>query len=292
MANQITTAFVQQYTTNVMLLAQQNASRLRRAVTVGSYTGKAAVPVEQIGLVELQPLITRAGDTPVIETPHARRWVSPQAYGGGDYLDEEDKVQALINPDSAYARAQAAAANRAIDRAIINAAIGTAKVGADGTTNEAFDTTNFQITIGGVLNLATLVTAREKIMAANVDPDDEFYVVMRQRHISQLLAAAAVNNYVTPIVTNQDFFPTAGPSPLMSATLPLIAGFRVIQTELLASTQVICFAKSRMHLGLWKDVESSIDRVPTKNNNWLVQTKVIFGATRLEQAGVVSIITT
>ena len=49
MSFQVTTAFVQQYTSNVSLLLQQRGSKLRDCVTVGSYTGKAAKVVEQIG---------------------------------------------------------------------------------------------------------------------------------------------------------------------------------------------------------------------------------------------------
>jgi hypothetical protein len=290
MSNQITTAFVQQYTTKVALLSQQVGSRLRMCVTTGSYTGKAAVPVEQLGAVEPQVLATRHADTPVVETPHARRWVSPTPYGGGDYFDEEDAVQALLNPTNDYARNQAAGMGRAIDRAIITAALGTSKIGADGTTNEAFDTANFQIAAGGAgLTIQKIVQAREKIAAANVDPIDEFYLVGRQRHITNLLSAGVVNNYVTPVVTSRDFFEG---NALMSATLPLIAGFRFIQTEVISSTTVLAFAKSGLHLGIWKDISSSIDRIPSKNNNWLVQTKAIFGATRLEQAKIVDIQTT
>lgn len=290
MSNQITTAFTQQYSTRVALLSQQVGSRLRATCTTASYTGKAAVPVEQLGKVEPQILATRHADTPVIETPHARRWVSPTPYGGGDYFDEEDQVQMILSPTSDYARNQAAGMGRAMDRAILTALYGTAKTGADGTTNETFDTTNFEIAAGGAaLTLSKIVQAREILMAADVDPMDEFYLVGRQRHITSLLSAGVVNNYVTPVVTSRDFFEG---NALMSATLPLIAGFRYIQTELATSTQVLAYAKSGAHFGIWKEITASIDRVPTKNNNWLVQTKAIFGATRLEQAKVVSILTT
>lgn len=289
MSNQITTAFTQQYSTRVALLSQQVGSRLRPTVTQASYTGKAASVVEQLGKVEPQVLATRHADTPVIETPHARRWVSPTPYGGGDYFDEEDQVQMLLNPTNDYARNQAAGMGRAMDRAILTALYGTAKTGADGTTNETFDTTNFEIAAGGTaLTLAKILQAREILMAADVDPMDEFYLVGRQRHITSLLGVTA-SNYVTPVVSSRDFFEG---TPLMSATLPLIAGFRYIQTELATSTQVLAYAKSGGHFGSWKEITASIDRVPTKNNNWLVQTKAIFGATRLEQAKVVSILTT
>ena len=66
MSDQISTAFVQQYSTNVGLLLQQRGSKLRDSVSVGSYTGKAAKAVEQIGSVTAQPRTSRHSDTPLI----------------------------------------------------------------------------------------------------------------------------------------------------------------------------------------------------------------------------------
>lgn len=293
MSNQITTANVLQFGTNVALLSQQVGSRLRSCVTTGSHTGKAAAVVEQFGSVEPVELNVRHADTPVIETPEARRWVSPKNFGGGDMFDEEDAVRILIDPKNVYARAQAAGMGRAIDRALIAAAKGTSKVGEDGTTNEAFDTANYQIAAGGTgLTIQKLVQAREKMMAANVNPDDEFYVIVAQKHITDLLSAGVVNNYVTPIVTSNDFFPQGQMSPLMSAQIPLIAGFRLIQTQLTLNTECIAFAKSGLYLGVWADIQSYVNQIPSKSMNWLIQTKATFGATRLEQGKVVSILTT
>ena len=104
MSFQVTTAFVQQYTTNVQLLLQQRGSKLRDAVTVGSYTGKAAKSVEQIGAVTAQKRLTRHGDTPMISTPHAARWVFPTDYEWADLIDDQDKLRMLIDPTSPYAQ--------------------------------------------------------------------------------------------------------------------------------------------------------------------------------------------
>ena len=46
MSFNVTTHFVQQYTTNVQLLLQQKGSKLRGTVSTGSYSGKAAKAVE------------------------------------------------------------------------------------------------------------------------------------------------------------------------------------------------------------------------------------------------------
>ena len=86
MSFEVNTAFVQQYSTNVGLLLQQRGSKLRNAMTAGSYTGKAAKAVEQIGAVTAQARTSRHGDTPLISTPHDARWVFPTDYEWADIL--------------------------------------------------------------------------------------------------------------------------------------------------------------------------------------------------------------
>ena len=51
MSVNISTAFVQQYSTNIMMLLQQQGSRLRNAVQNYSFVGKAASMAEQFGSV-------------------------------------------------------------------------------------------------------------------------------------------------------------------------------------------------------------------------------------------------
>ncbi len=51
MSVQVNTAFVQQYSTNIMMLLQQQGSRLRNAVQNYSFQGKAASMAEQFGSV-------------------------------------------------------------------------------------------------------------------------------------------------------------------------------------------------------------------------------------------------
>ena len=51
--------FVQEYSTNINLLLQQNGSKLSGTVMTGSHTGKQASPVDQVGAVEANRVTTR-----------------------------------------------------------------------------------------------------------------------------------------------------------------------------------------------------------------------------------------
>ena len=140
MSQQITTAFVQQYSANVQMLSQQMGSRLRDAVRLETVVGKNAF-IDQIGSVTAQLRSSRHADTPQIDTPHQRRRLSIASYEFADLIDDQDKVRMLIDPTSSYAQAAAAAMGRAMDDVIITAALGTANTGETGSGSATLDAT-------------------------------------------------------------------------------------------------------------------------------------------------------
>jgi Phage capsid protein len=77
MSFNVSTAFVQQYATNVQMLLQQQGSRLRDAVQTMSFQGKAASMAEQFGSVSPVRNQSRHSDTPLISTPQDKRWIYP-----------------------------------------------------------------------------------------------------------------------------------------------------------------------------------------------------------------------
>ncbi len=104
MSNQITTAFVQQYSSNVQMLSQQMGSYLRSAADVETIVGKNAF-FDQVGKTTAVLRTSRHSDTPQIDTPHSRRRVSLGDYEWADLIDNADKVRLLIDPTSSYAKA-------------------------------------------------------------------------------------------------------------------------------------------------------------------------------------------
>ena len=66
MSSQITTSFVEQYSSNVGLLSQQLASKLRSSVDVESVKGKNAY-FEQLSATAAALRTSRHGDTPQID---------------------------------------------------------------------------------------------------------------------------------------------------------------------------------------------------------------------------------
>jgi hypothetical protein len=91
-SNQITTAFVEQYSSNIQMLSQQKGSLLRDKVRLETVVGKNAF-FDQVGSVTATVRTSRHSDTPQVDTPHSRRRVSLVDYEFADLIDDLDKVQ-------------------------------------------------------------------------------------------------------------------------------------------------------------------------------------------------------
>lgn len=285
MSFDVTDAFVQQYSTNVALLLQQRGSRLRDACTVGSYTGKAAKAVEQIGSVTAQVRSSRHADTPLISTPHDARWVHPTDYEWADMIDDQDKLRMLIDPTSPYAMNGAYSLGRALDQLIITAALGTALTGENGSTSTSFTAGN-TIAVGATgMTVAKLRTARKILLTNEVDVAmDPLYIAVTATQMDNLLG--------TTEVTSSDYNSVKA---LVQGNIDTFLGFKFIQTELLGvdgsgDRRCIAWAKSGMHVGIWNDITTKISERADKSYATQVYVKGTFGATRVEEGKVVEII--
>ena len=286
MSFEVTTAFVQQYTTNVALLLQQRGSKLRDYCTVGNYTGKAAKAVEQVGAVTAQVRTSRHSDTPLISTPHDARWVFPTDYEWADMIDDQDKLRMLIDPTSSYATNGAYALGRAMDDLIITAALGDAKTGENGTTITGFATATQQIAAAASgLTIAKLRAAKKIFMRNEVDMDmDQLCIAVTAEQIEDLLA--------TTEVTSSDYNTVKS---LVQGNVDTFMGFKFIQIERLgvdgsSARRVIAWAKSGLHIGMWNDINTRIGERADKSYATQVYVKGTFGATRTEEKKVVEII--
>jgi len=281
MSAQITTAFSQQFSTNVQLLSQQRGSILRGGVSEESVTGEKAF-FDQVGAAAAVKRTSRHGDTPVVETPHSRRMVTMDSYERADLIDDVDKVKMLIDPTSTYAQAAAAAMGRAMDDAIITAATGTAKTGKSGSTSTSMLAAN-QIANGSAdLTVAKLIQAKKILDNGSVDPSIPRHIAVGPDQIEALLN--------TTSVTSSDFNTVKA---LVQGEINTFMGFQFHMSTRLAKSGNIrtCFAwaEDGIKLAVGKDVMSRIDERSDKSYSTQVYYCATFGATRMEEAKVVQI---
>ena len=285
MSQQITTAFVQQYSANVQLLSQQMGSRLRDAVRLETVVGKNAF-IDQIGSVTAQLRSSRHADTPQIDTPHQRRRLSIASYEFADLIDDQDKVRMLIDPTSSYAQAAAAAMGRAMDDVIITAALGTASTGETGSGSATLDATNNMVgsaSSNDGLTIAKLTEAKRKMDLNDVDPSIPRYIAVGPKQIEDLLG--------TTQVTSSDFNTIKA---LVQGDVDTFMGFQFIMTNRLdidSNDIRSCFAwaEDGITLGIGKDVQARIDERNDKGYATQVYYCMDIGAVRMEEAKVVKI---
>lgn len=281
MSTQVNTAFVQQYSANVQMLSQQMGSRLRDAVRIENIVGKNAF-FDQVGLATAQKRTTRHGDTPQIDTPHARRRVSLVDYEYADLIDDQDKIRMLIDPTSAYAQAAAAAMGRAMDDEIIAAATGTAFTGETGSTSTALPAGQKIADGGADLTLAKLREAKKILDLSDVDPSIQRYIAVGPNQIESLLGDTTV--------TSSDFNSVKA---LVQGELDTFMGFKFIVTNRLAKSGDIrsCFAwaEDGLLLGVGKDSTARIDERADKGYATQVYYCMSIASTRMEEEKVVQI---
>lgn len=287
MSDQAPAGFKTEFQARITTLLQQEGSKLRNAVMSGSHTGEQASVTDQIGKVELVQQTTRHAKTPHLNTPHTRRWVEPTPFHGADLIDHIDKLQFNVDPQPSYVTNFGMAAGRAIDSIIIPAFFATAKTGRNVTSGtEAFDATSYEVAAGGVgLTLAKLREGIRRMKSANVDVERE-----------QLFLAVTANEWQDLMsetqVLSSDY--NAGVAPIRTGRLPALYNCTIIETQMLEASGgnqlVPLWCKSGMHLGIWNDIQTEVDRRVDLSYAWQVYVRVMAGATRLEQGKVVRIL--
>ena len=282
MSTQITTAFVNQFSANVQMLSQQMGSILRAAVDVETVNGEKAF-FDQVGSAAAVKRTTRHGDTPMVETPHERRMVTMADYEYADLIDDQDRVRLLIDPTSTYGRAAAAAMGRAMDDEIIAAALGTAQTGKDGGTSTTLPAGQKIAVASAGLTIAKLVSAKELLDAASVDPSIPRHIVVSPKQISDLL-----NNTT---VTSSDFNTVKA---LAQGEINSFVGFQFhvsnrLTTDGSGDRQVIAFASDGIKLAIGKEPSARIDERADKSYATQVYYCQSLGCTRMEESKVVEI---
>ena len=282
MSTQITTAFVNQFSSNVQLLSQQKGSLLRGAVSEESVTGEKAF-FDQVGSVAAVKRTSRHQDTSILDTPHSRRMVTMDTYEWADLIDDADKVRMLIDPTSTYAQAAAAAMGRAMDDSIIAAATGSSLTGSSGGTTTDMIAGNIIAHGSADLTLAKLIQAKKILDEGSVDASIPRYIAVAPAQIEALLG--------TTQVQSSDFNSIKS---LVQGEVDTFMGFKFIMSTRLAVASNIrtCFAwaEDGLKLAVGKDVMAKIDERADKSYSTQVFYCSTFGSTRMEEAKVVSVL--
>lgn len=281
MSTSVDVAFVQHYSANVLYLAQQKESKLRRAVRIRDNVVGKSTNFERIGATSAVLRTSRHADTPLVSTPHSRRRASLEDYEWADLIDKQDEIRTLLELTSPYAINAAMSMNRTVDDIII-AALGAAAVNVaadDSTSTTAVANTIVHGSVG--LTVDKIRQAARVLDLGDVEMEDRFFVA--SPHGKEDLLA-------TTEATSSDFVSVKN---LVNGTISSFYGFEFIWSTRLpvASTTRTCYAfqKDGMALAIGKDIAQRISERDDKSYATQVYYCLTAGAVRVEEARVVPV---
>lgn len=300
MSQNIPNWYVNQYNSNIVLLSQQQKSRLEQAVMTGSHYGQQASPIDQYGTIEMQEVGTRYEPMTRQDANLDRRWLAPRDADAAQLIDSFDKLKLLTDPNSIYVKGAVAAANRKKDDRIGAAFFASAQTGVTGGTSTAFDTTNqvVSVNVGGTasnLNVAKLERARRILLgqeALNSDNPEPVYAAITSVEHESLINEIQVisNDFNTSVAYDEN------------GIIRKWRGFNFIHSERSwitttatddqsgSSKAIPVWVKSGMYLGTWNDIETDVSqRKDLRGMPWQAYTKLSTNSTRLEEKKVVKV---
>lgn len=278
MAVTITTAQVQQYSSNVQIKFQQFGSVLRPLVRTEMTNAKYRY-FDLLAPTAAVKNTSRYAPTPLVNSQHERRRAEMNDYDWADLIEDQDRVRMLINPDSAYVTNAVAALGRAIDQEIIDAFDATAVTGETGSGSSSFDTANWTLGGSGIpMSVDILRQAKYKLDVANV-PMTGRHIVLGPKQIQDLLEETEV--------TSADFNTVRA---LVAGEINSFMGFKIhtIDPDLLPYTSAtdrrLCFGwhERAMGLAMGMDIRVSVDKRPDIRNAQQILVQGVFGAVRIE----------
>lgn len=289
--------YVETYTDNLRLLAQQVPSRFREACDVQSAHGEGIAMLETVASSEAEEITTRYQPKVDIEQTHERRWATPRHFSWGAKCESLDKLKMNVELSGIYTRNGNAAINRAFDDEFINKIFAAAKSGRDGSTTTAFGTTAATVVpvdegAGAAtgMNVDKLLAARELVLTNEVDIDDpmnQMYCAISAGQERDLLEQVKIVNK-----DYQDQAVLAGGGTSLKEWF----GIKFILTQRLGVDSSSYrrnpfWCKSGMGMGIW--MEPTVDIVERKElnlNPLHITVNSTFGAVRLEESKVFEIL--
>lgn len=302
MSIQIPIAFVDDFKAAIISLSQQKQPKLRRCCRMEPITGDTMF-VERIGPKDAVLHGARHGATPISDAPHTRRKLSVADYDvPADLIDKADKLKMIIDPQSTYVQNQVFSLNRAIDDVIITALGGPAYgghtgattinnydvdecrlIGSDGTIKAAGS--NHTLLTATGLTIAKMLTAKDLLDNAEIDPDRERFWVCNPH---------TINNFMNLTEVKSSDYNTS--KVLAAGRIDSFCGFTFIPSTRLPAdgtdvdaTNCYAFASGAIVLAVAQ--EPSVD-VSVRNdlcNSVQVYSTLSIGATRVEGPAVIEI---
>lgn len=287
MSEAITTAFVQQFSSNVYMLSQQMMSKLRGTIRNDSQRAKKAFFDRLRPAQRPQVKISRHQNTPLSENVNDRRAVDMLDFVHADLVDRSDQIRLLINPESLYARNFAMAFGREYDFRIIDAFTATVETGQFGGGTSVFPAGNTLASSAAGLTISRVRQVKRIFDSKDVREDGRYFVVSAQAMEDLLESTEVISSDYNTV------------KALVQGTIEgdMWMGFKWIRVSddilpIDGSLDRSCFAYQRdgMAFNVGQDLMTEMDRRPDKMNSLQIMCTATFNALRVDDDCVLEVL--
>jgi hypothetical protein len=271
-----------QYSDNIAMKVQQTKGTIAATVYQKPCSGEVSFQ-EQIAKAEADEKLARNEIVRNTDPDFDRRKIVPRTLYMAPLVDKMDKLMMLKDPTSEIVQTNAAGLLRKRETIICEAFHGTAYSGKAGTTSNSLSGTSLIASSSVGMNMTKIRSAKKALDENEVELEDR-YLAMSAEQVEDLLA--------TTEATSIDY---ATVKALASGQLGTICGFKPVQTERLPvdssdDRKCVAYHKNGLVLGIWDDLTTSIDILPTVHFSAQVYASQSYGATRLEEERVIQIL--
>lgn len=295
--NNIETALVNSYHSNLEMAFQQKRSRLQDTVTNGTQNSEFDF-WDRIGTVEANEVEGRNTDTVISATPFDRRRLQTKSYDWADLIDKKDKLRMLADPSSPYVMNAINALNRKKDRVIIEAATDVAYTGKNGATAVSFPASqqiavNFVETGAAVNSNLTIGKLRRivEILRTNEVIDDEGENETMAQVTGVITASQLTALLRTTEVTSADYNTVKA---LVDGKVDTYMGIKFKMTQLVKKTgnvrSCLFYVKKAIRFNTAEEINTDVGPRRDKRNSVQVYACADFGAVRMWEEGVVEVL--
>jgi hypothetical protein len=271
----------QQFSRNVVPLAQQQYSKFYSTVMQKSDVNAKSFSQDQIGQWSMTAKGGLNVDTPENDPNLQRRWAYIETYHDARLLDRSINLQILSDPKSEMTMNAARAIGRQMDDVIYAAALGTARSGENGGTNNTLPAGQIILNAGTNLTVDKIRQAGQILDDADVDEWD------RTAWISPDGIQALLGD---PEATSADYMNVKA---LVNGSINTFYGFNIVKTTRLTVAsnirECVFFQGSGICAGTPEMLYIRTDERNDKSYSWQVYYELNVGAVRLEEEKVVQV---
>jgi hypothetical protein len=241
---------------------------------------------DRLGDFSVAERVSRNAATQLQDAAHSRRMATVKLYDAAVGVDKLDINKMLIDPTNDYVKKLANKHGQNFDQVLLNALLGDAASGADGSGTASFLAGNI-IAHGSTGFTAAKFHQALRILQANrVDiMRDEVVCILNARAIEDLMAESTF--------VSADF---QNIKTLAGKQLPSFRGVTLIQSEDIPDSTAgsvyrsIFTTRDALKVAMPEAMNVEIDKRPDLSNIMQVYTSMMFGAVRMEEEKVVSVL--